>query len=367
MSDIRELYLYSDDTGTANAYELTYPLTPTWGAPQTVAGMPLAPLVAGNRVVFKAANANTGASTLEVNLRGPLAIKKNGTADLASGDIVAGQMVSLIFDGTYWQMVAGAVGPAGVSGGGTVSVGTRAALPSTVPSAGTMYKCTDSAIEYVSDGTNWKTFFYGLPIEDASLNASVVTKSTNTLSATFIDKTTLGGILFGGTCTGTDHLMMQVVPVTPSSTLVVRVNLLTVSNGAGWVIWNDNTGKAVWIRMIGNTLAYARYQNTTGFVTNGSLLTSGTFVNPFPAGSNPQAIAGCLGYMAFVFDGTSWFVRRYVDPGCTLQASATNTFTETLATWIGTNYTHVGFGAGVNSTSGASSLCWGIDLKIVHT
>jgi hypothetical protein len=55
------------------------------------------------RVTFT--NTNTGAATLNINSIGAKAIKKNGSTALASGDISAGQIVYLVYDGTNLQVV----------------------------------------------------------------------------------------------------------------------------------------------------------------------------------------------------------------------------------------------------------------------
>lgn len=58
----------------------------------------------GMVVNFKAGTANTGAATLNVNSLGAITIKKNNDQDLATGDIESGQMVTVIYDGTNFQM-----------------------------------------------------------------------------------------------------------------------------------------------------------------------------------------------------------------------------------------------------------------------
>jgi hypothetical protein len=84
---------YSVDTGAANAY--------------VVAPSPAFPaLVAGISIIFQAANANTGASTLNVNGLGAVAIKKIVNQALVAGDILAGEVVEVIYDGTYFQLVS---------------------------------------------------------------------------------------------------------------------------------------------------------------------------------------------------------------------------------------------------------------------
>jgi hypothetical protein len=84
---------YAADTGEADAYVLT--LSPALDA--YIPGMP---------VCFKAGNANTGASTIDINGLGVKAMKKNGNEDLVVGDILAGQIVTVIYDGTNFQLMA---------------------------------------------------------------------------------------------------------------------------------------------------------------------------------------------------------------------------------------------------------------------
>ena len=91
----QESFIYAADTGTAGAYAVALSPAPT--------------LVAGSIVVFRAANANTGASTLAVNGGSAIPLKKLGSLALASGDIAAGQIVEAIYDGTNFQMMGGSV------------------------------------------------------------------------------------------------------------------------------------------------------------------------------------------------------------------------------------------------------------------
>jgi len=62
--------------------------------------------VAGQIFQVLCPTANTGACTLNVNSRGAKAIKKNVVTDLVTGDIVAGQIISVIYDGTNFQIVS---------------------------------------------------------------------------------------------------------------------------------------------------------------------------------------------------------------------------------------------------------------------
>lgn len=82
---------YAADTGSANTYVVA--LTPA-----------LTAYAAGQTVRFKAANANSGASTLNVNSLGAKSITKNGTSALVLGDISLNELVTVVYDGTQFQL-----------------------------------------------------------------------------------------------------------------------------------------------------------------------------------------------------------------------------------------------------------------------
>ena len=102
-------------------------------------------LTAGTTISFKAANANTGASTINVNSLGAKAIKKNGTEALVAGDLRTGTVITVVYDGTNFQMVAtpnadtvDGKNPGSASGIATLDANTRVV----------------EAANKISDGTN---------------------------------------------------------------------------------------------------------------------------------------------------------------------------------------------------------------------
>lgn len=99
ISNLQQQSTYLADTGVADVYEVAF-------APAIEA------YTNGLHVIFKATNANTGASTLEVNGLGPKDIRKDVSTPLVSGDIFANQVVSVIYDGTNFQIVGGNTGTA---------------------------------------------------------------------------------------------------------------------------------------------------------------------------------------------------------------------------------------------------------------
>ena len=85
---------YAADGGSSDAYAITLPVPPA--ALTDIIGVPIS---------FKANTANTGAATLDVNSLGPIAIKKLTNQALDDNNILAGQAVLVVYDGTVFQML----------------------------------------------------------------------------------------------------------------------------------------------------------------------------------------------------------------------------------------------------------------------
>lgn len=90
-------FTFANATGT-NALTITLAVAPT-------------SYQNGQRFVFKTANTNTGSVTLNVNSLGAQTLKKiegGALVNLVSGDLIAGQVVIVVYDGTDFQIIAGA-------------------------------------------------------------------------------------------------------------------------------------------------------------------------------------------------------------------------------------------------------------------
>lgn len=85
--------VYSAATGSGGNYLVTLTPAPT-------------AYTVGMIVNFRANHANTGAATLKVGALATAAIKVGVTSDLAAGDIINNQMVSVMYDGTNFQLLS---------------------------------------------------------------------------------------------------------------------------------------------------------------------------------------------------------------------------------------------------------------------
>lgn len=111
----RDIY-DATDTGSANTYVCQ------------ITGTNVG-LNAGTTVKFKAANANTTASTLQVNSLTAKALRKSGDIALVSGDIVANQIVEAVYDATldHWLMTSPTANSVSATIAGLASVTATAA------------------------------------------------------------------------------------------------------------------------------------------------------------------------------------------------------------------------------------------------
>ena len=152
------LIFQATDSGSANTYAIA--LTPAVTA-----------YVAGQVFHFKAANASSGASTLNVNALGAKNIKKKNDQDIAAGDIEQNAIVSVIYDGTSFQMLsqlgtsAGSMssftltGDSGsnqtVEDGNTVDIAGGTGIDTVVGATDTVTVSVDSTIKKVGKETIW--------------------------------------------------------------------------------------------------------------------------------------------------------------------------------------------------------------------
>jgi hypothetical protein len=92
IADANTFSNYFVDTGAANAYVVTFAASTTGS------------LTAGLPIQFKAANSNTGASTLAVNGMTSKNITNPDATALAAGQIAAGAIINVVYDGTQFKL-----------------------------------------------------------------------------------------------------------------------------------------------------------------------------------------------------------------------------------------------------------------------
>lgn len=113
---------------------------------------------AGQQFTFKAGTANTGAASLNVNALGAKTIKKLVSVDLATGDILLNQVITVVYDGTNMQII------------------------STVPTVTSLFS-NGITTKNVSDASTTQTIAHGLGITPKKISLTAYGPSNTTQAA----------------------------------------------------------------------------------------------------------------------------------------------------------------------------------------
>ena len=113
LNDLNNYSNYVADTGSANAIILNFP-----------SGITTTTIATGTQLQFKAANANTSSTTLQVQvnsstiLTATTVLNEDGST-LSGNTILSGGIYTVIYNGTNWILSGGGAG-GGASAGGAV-------------------------------------------------------------------------------------------------------------------------------------------------------------------------------------------------------------------------------------------------------
>lgn len=317
---------YAADTGAADNYSVTLSgITTTY--------------TAGLYIQFKAANTNTGASTLNVNAQGAKSIVLTDGSALPAGAILIGAIVTVMYDGTNFQLlndssgagetfsnvtVTGTItdnninvsGLANIAGGLKTNALTgylygngnsgNVTASTTIPNAGLANSNVVIGNTTATLGTT-VTSIGNLSVDNLTIN-SVSTPVTVTQGGTGLANLTANNVVLGNN-TSTVQL---VSPGTTGNVLTsdgttwksqaISSAAVTISNDTSTntsifpLFANVTTGTAT---QIFTSNAYATYLPSTGELTSKEVVASnGIFVNKANVSANYTIAAGYNGLSA---------------------------------------------------------------------
>jgi hypothetical protein len=217
--------IYAADAGSTDAYAITLVPAPT-------------AYITGAFYNFKANTINTGAATLDVNGLGAKTIKKSYNSDLESSDILANQLVQVIYDGTNFQMLSPTPLSFDING---LTADTAA----------------DAAADFLASydtgaGTNKKILIDQLP---GRIRQVVAATKTDTFTTTSTSMTDLTG------------MSVSITPISTSSKVLV---LAFVNGGASTATGFVQLVEAAAAVLIGDA-ASSRIRCTSVFMPNNSI------------------------------------------------------------------------------------------------
>lgn len=289
---------------------------------------------------FIAANTNTNAVTISIDGLAAKSITKNGSAALTAGDIQAGKLTWIEYDGTTFQLLNNIVYGGSITNGNVVSLST----PLTVANGGTGASTLSAnavilgngvaAVQtvapgsagnaLVSNGTTWTAQPLGAPPVGGYSNLKVNTTSTTAIAVT------------------ANYLVLGATSGTYTAT-TVNVSISTATSGANGLDTGtiaNSTWYSVWIIYNGTTVA-------------GLLSTSAT-APTLPSGYTYKARVGWVRY------GTAALVGSIQYNAKAVWKPTTSGF-PSLASGSATLWTSVSTSAAAPSTAGS------IWVKIYNT
>jgi Chaperone of endosialidase len=216
MNDANTYSNYAADTGSANAYVVT------------LTGIS-AIYSAGLRIQFKAGNANTTASTLNVNAQGAKNITYQDASAIASGTIAANSIVDVMYDGTQFLLMND---PAGGTGGDVVGPAS-ATDNAIVRFDGTTGKLVQNSVVTIADSTGDisgvgqlnATTLDATNIEVTNIKAKDGTAAASIADSTGVVSVTANPVLSGGTANGVLYLNGSKVATSGSALTFDGTNL----------------------------------------------------------------------------------------------------------------------------------------------
>lgn len=274
--------VYAAAGGTGDALTLT--LSP---APAAYA--------AGQEFRFKATATNTGAATIDVNSLGAKSIKRDGSSALAAGDITTGQMYSIRYDGTNFQLLNAS------------TFVTQAVSDSTTKPATTAFVMNQTAndlrqgiVELATDAEAQTATDTSRALTPANLKAAQIVRSasTATTSGTSVDVTGIPSwakrvciALNDVSTNGTDYLQIQ---IGKSAGIETSGYISTASAGTG--AFASSVGFLI---VANGTAAAATYAGIVSLMN----ATGNTWIMSSVAGAN-GATVGTIGYGSKTLAGT---------------------------------------------------------------
>lgn len=235
----------------------------------------------GQILEFLAGSTNTGSLTLNPNGSGPINVYKqspSGPVAMTGGEVVAGNLIMLSYDGVQFQLISGAGSGGGAAAGPFTSLAsaTTTSLCS-IPSHNVTITGTTTIASFGSTGCDTDYPIYN--------------------------------IVFAGSLTVTYNGTSMIVPGATDLATTANTSAVAIYNGgSNWTIIDYTPASGIPLRLTSGTPAQGDvlyYGSTSQTPTRLAAGTSGMFLKTLGAGANPLwAVPATSNYQTFTTTGT---------------------------------------------------------------